>query len=88
MTTPGDAADLCRTYFTPWHSTGEFATGEVLQNDEYYLVTYGNAEWIEGRNPRYLLLDQPLFLVRKVTGVPSVVSRAGNEDLLSTFRAV
>lgn len=69
-----------------WTGRGEFAIAQVMQDDAAWAVSFGNREWIEDDDPRFMLLDPPLALVNKSTGVVEFIPYAGNEGRLDAMR--
>lgn len=62
-----------------WTGRGEFAIAQVLQDDEAWAVSFGNREWIEGDDVRFMLLDPPLVLISKLDNAVRFMPYAGNE---------
>lgn len=62
-----------------WTGRGEFAIAQVMQDDAAWAVSFGNREWIEDDDVRYMLLDPPLVLIDKETSAVEFVPYAGNE---------
>lgn len=77
--TPADAVAAVTAALTPTWVGGTFAIDAVYQDGQGHLVTYGNAEYLTGDDPRFLLLNAPVALVSP-DGVVSLVPYLGIAD--------
>ena len=88
MITALDAAGIVLGEIAAHWDRGTLTVAAVYEDATHYAVAYGNAEYIHGDDPRFMILDLPLGFVDKATAELAFGPYLRNEQRVDAMRAI